>query len=135
MEKNSPGQFCFRSVKQGHMHNELILMSFDLYGVRHSPHFTHSNTRPGGCLINPQEFWTRVSNLLGGLGVSGRLSSEDDRYLKFHWPFTAKLTVRTDNPRRNQMQQTGYVRFKIESKPAPHAFPIPNKFDVSARKL
>src|SRR5712691_1097469 len=28
-----------------------------------------------------------------------------------------------------------YHRFKIESKPAPHAYPIPNKFDVSAKKL
>ena len=33
------------------------------------------------------------------------------------------------------MQETGYVRFKIEAKPAPHAYPIPNRFDVSARKL
>jgi hypothetical protein len=28
-----------------------------------------------------------------------------------------------------------YERFKIETKTAPHSFPIPNKFDVSARKL
>jgi hypothetical protein len=28
-----------------------------------------------------------------------------------------------------------YQRFRIESKPAPHFYPIPNKFDVSARKL
>src|SRR5260370_24161668 len=28
-----------------------------------------------------------------------------------------------------------YRRFRIESKPAPHVYPIPNKFDVSARKL
>ncbi len=28
-----------------------------------------------------------------------------------------------------------YRRFRIESKPAPHNYPIPNKFDVSARKL
>jgi glutamate synthase-like protein len=33
------------------------------------------------------------------------------------------------------MQEAGYRRFKIESKPAPHAYPIPNKFDVSARKV
>src|SRR2546430_8299729 len=33
------------------------------------------------------------------------------------------------------MQKTGYRRFKIESKPAPHVYPIPNKFDVSARKI
>ncbi len=33
------------------------------------------------------------------------------------------------------MQETGYQRFKIESRPAPHAYPIPNKFDVSAHKL
>src|SRR3989441_4169239 len=33
------------------------------------------------------------------------------------------------------MQEAGYRRFKIESKPAPHVYPIPNKFDVSARKL
>src|SRR5712692_6925957 len=33
------------------------------------------------------------------------------------------------------MQETGYQRFKIEAKPAPHAYTIPNKFDVSARKL
>jgi glutamate synthase-like protein len=32
------------------------------------------------------------------------------------------------------MQQTGYRRFKIESKPAPHVYRIPNRFDVSARK-
>jgi hypothetical protein len=36
---------------------------------------------------------------------------------------------------RKQMQETGYARFKIEAKPAPHAYPIPNKFDVSAHKL
>ncbi len=35
----------------------------------------------------------------------------------------------------NRMQESGYVRFKIESKPAPHVYPIPNRFDVSARKL
>jgi hypothetical protein len=29
----------------------------------------------------------------------------------------------------------GTGRFKIETSPAPHAYPIPNKFDVSARKL
>jgi hypothetical protein len=28
-----------------------------------------------------------------------------------------------------------YERFKIETKPAPHVFQIPNKFDVSARKV
>ena len=28
-----------------------------------------------------------------------------------------------------------YERFKIETKPTPHAFPIPNKFDVSAKKV
>jgi len=28
-----------------------------------------------------------------------------------------------------------YERFRIETKPAPHLYPIPNKFDVSARKL
>ena len=33
------------------------------------------------------------------------------------------------------MQEAGYKRFKIEPKPAPHAYPIPNKFDVNARKL
>ncbi|HEX4921261.1 MAG TPA: glutamate synthase-related protein, partial [Candidatus Bathyarchaeia archaeon] len=33
------------------------------------------------------------------------------------------------------MQVSGYTRFKIDSKPAPNAYPIPNKFDVSARKL
>ncbi len=33
------------------------------------------------------------------------------------------------------MQETGYTRYKIEAKPAPHAYPIPNRFDVSARKL
>ena len=33
------------------------------------------------------------------------------------------------------MQATGYLRFKLDSKPAPHAYPIPNKFDVSARKI
>jgi hypothetical protein len=33
------------------------------------------------------------------------------------------------------MQERGYMRFKTESKPAPHVYPIPNKFDVSARKL
>ncbi len=33
------------------------------------------------------------------------------------------------------MVETGYARFKIEAKPAPHAYQIPNKFDVSARKL
>ena len=33
------------------------------------------------------------------------------------------------------MRQPEYDRFKIESKPAPHAYPIPNKFDVSAKKI
>ncbi|HYY91507.1 MAG TPA: glutamate synthase-related protein [Candidatus Dormibacteraeota bacterium] len=33
------------------------------------------------------------------------------------------------------MQEAGYRRFKIETDPAPHAYPIPNKFDVSARKI
>src|SRR3989449_8675801 len=28
-----------------------------------------------------------------------------------------------------------YERFKIETKPAPHVYQIPNKFDVSARKV
>ncbi len=33
------------------------------------------------------------------------------------------------------MQEAGYNRFRIEPKPAPHVYQIPNKFDVSARKL
>ncbi len=33
------------------------------------------------------------------------------------------------------MRESGYTRFKIEAKPAPHAYAIPNRFDVSARKL
>lgn len=33
------------------------------------------------------------------------------------------------------MQEAEYKRFKIEPKPAPHVYQIPNKFDVSARKL
>jgi len=33
------------------------------------------------------------------------------------------------------LQEAGYRRFKIGSKPAPHAYPIPNKFNVSARKV
>jgi hypothetical protein len=33
------------------------------------------------------------------------------------------------------MEKPGYQRFKIETKPAPHAFAIPPKFDVSARKV
>ena len=33
------------------------------------------------------------------------------------------------------MQEAEYNRFKIEPKPAPHTYQIPNKFDVSARKL
>src|SRR2546425_7488624 len=45
------------------------------------------------------------------------------------------MTVRTDRLWRNTMQEAGYRRFKIEPKPAPHVYPIPNKFDVSARKL
>ena len=32
-------------------------------------------------------------------------------------------------------QPSKYERFKIETDQAPHAFPIPNKFDVSARKV
>ncbi len=34
-----------------------------------------------------------------------------------------------------QVQETGYRRFKIESRPAPHVYPIPNRFDVRARKI
>ena len=34
-----------------------------------------------------------------------------------------------------QAQETGYRRFKIESRPAPHVYPIPNRFDVRARKI
>jgi len=34
-----------------------------------------------------------------------------------------------------QAQETGYRRFKIESRPAPHVYAIPNKFDVRARKI
>ena len=34
-----------------------------------------------------------------------------------------------------QAQETGYRRFKIESRPAPHVYPIPNRFDVGARKI
>jgi hypothetical protein len=33
------------------------------------------------------------------------------------------------------LQEAEYRRFKIESNPAPHVYPIPNKFDVSARKV
>src|SRR2546425_10215823 len=33
------------------------------------------------------------------------------------------------------MKPSKYERFKIETKPAPHVYPIPNKFDVSARKI
>jgi len=76
-----------------------------------------------------------VSPTARDLGSVDVLSSWDDIYLKFRWSFTAELTVRTENLRRNQMQEPGYARFKIESKPAPHVYPIPNKFDVSARKL
>ena len=34
-----------------------------------------------------------------------------------------------------QAQETGYRRFKIESRPAPHLYQIPNRFDVRARKI
>ena len=33
------------------------------------------------------------------------------------------------------MQEIGYRRFRIETRPAPHAYPVPNRFDVSAKKL
>jgi len=33
------------------------------------------------------------------------------------------------------VQETGYRRFKIESRPAPHVYAIPNRFDVRARKI
>src|SRR5215831_7179914 len=33
------------------------------------------------------------------------------------------------------MQESGYARFKIDSKPSPNTYPIPNKFDVSAKKV
>jgi len=36
---------------------------------------------------------------------------------------------------RQRDQEGEYHRIRIESKPAPHVYPIPNKFDVSARKL
>src|SRR5882762_1064603 len=45
------------------------------------------------------------------------------------------MTVRTDRLWRNTMQEAGYKRFKIEPEPAPHVYQIPNKFDVSARKV
>jgi glutamate synthase-like protein len=45
------------------------------------------------------------------------------------------MTVRTDRLWLNTMEDAGYKRFKIEPKPAPHVYQIPNKFDVSARKL
>src|SRR5260370_15577879 len=45
------------------------------------------------------------------------------------------MTVRTDRLWRNTMEEAGYKRFKIEPKPAPHVYQIPNKFDVSARKV
>src|SRR5256885_7707779 len=67
--------------------------------------------------------------------ISGRLSSWDARYLKFHCSFNVRMTVRTDRLWRNTMEEAGYKRFKIEPKPAPHVYQIPNKFDVSARKL
>src|SRR5438445_1812671 len=85
--------------------------------------------------FNPSRILVLCLRPLGDIGSSGRLSSWDDIYLKFRWSFTAELTVRTENLRRNQMQEPGYARFKIESKPAPHVYPIPNEFDVSARKL
>jgi hypothetical protein len=37
------------------------------------------------------------------------------------------------NPENSQ--PSNYERFKIETKPAPHVYKIPNKFDVSARKV
>src|SRR6266849_7538889 len=45
------------------------------------------------------------------------------------------MTVRTDPLWRNTMEEAGYKRFKIEPKPAPHVYQIPNKFDVNARKV
>lgn len=33
------------------------------------------------------------------------------------------------------LQEVGYRRFRIETRPAPHAYPVPNRFDVSAKKL
>src|SRR5436190_18800616 len=45
------------------------------------------------------------------------------------------MTVRTDRLWRNTVEDAGYKRFKIEPEPAPHVHQIPNKFDVSARKL
>jgi hypothetical protein len=33
------------------------------------------------------------------------------------------------------MAEAGYERFKVEPRPAPHVYPIPYKFDVSAKKL
>src|SRR5438128_3927726 len=138
MKENSAWQSCVGSVQQCYMDHKFVLMSLNLNCMRHSSHFAHFN--PGPLMFHLRSEISGISGITRGAAkvsgaISGRLSSWDARYLKFARSFAVNLTVRTDNPRRNQMQQTGYARFKIEPKPAPHVYQIPNKFDVSARKL
>lgn len=37
--------------------------------------------------------------------------------------------------RENGLQRIGYRRFRIYTRDAPHAYPVPSRFDVSAKKI
>ena len=51
MKKNSARKSRVWAMKEGYVHDQLILVSFYLDSVRHSSHFTRFITRPALCLI------------------------------------------------------------------------------------
>src|SRR5207244_6296370 len=46
MKENSAWQSCVGSVQQCYMDNKFVLMSLNLYRMRHSSHFAHFNPGP-----------------------------------------------------------------------------------------
>jgi hypothetical protein len=67
--------------------------------------------------------------------IAGRLSRFLSRLFKSDHFRAPKTSINIEILEESGMGETGYQRFKIESNPAPHVYPIPNKFDVSARKV
>src|SRR5207245_11556946 len=132
MKENSARQSCVRSVQQCYMDNKFILMSLNLNRMRHSSHFVHFN--PGPLMFHLRSEISGISGIARWVArvsgaISGRLSSWDARYLKFHCSFSFRMTVRTDRLWRDNMEEAGYKRFKIETERAQHVYTITIKFD------
>src|SRR3989442_715463 len=82
----------------------------------------------------------RTPSVQATLRIPGRMFGLNPRELIFVRQISPILCVCRGLARglvleSEAVKPSKYERFKIETKPAPHVYQIPNKFDVSARKI